>query len=410
MRPPAPAATLALGSPNPCNLCHADKDAAWADGFVRKWRRRDYQAGVLRRAELVEAARRHDWRRLPEMLAEIARGEEVPAASLARLLRDCPDPKKVAALAAAVRDRRPLVRAAAAEGLDNVAAPAGLAAIDPPYKSAIAALAAACGDDCRLVRLRAAAVLSGTPQVLIPSADRRQVERAEGQYLASLEMRPDLWSSHYNLGNYYLAKGDARAAAVAFETAIDLEPDVLLPYVNIATAYARLGRTAAADRALNKALEIDPGNPVASANLGMSLAEQSRFAEAEAAFRAALRRDPRSAVAAYNLSVLLADDRAEEAIRWAAVAYRSAATAKNGYNLAFLLGRNGKADEAIATLRAVVAAEPAFLDGFLLLGSLLEGQGRAGEAVRAYRAALRMGGLNPAVRRELERKIQSLRP
>jgi tetratricopeptide (TPR) repeat protein len=288
----------------------------------------------------------------------------------------------------------------------------GLVALDPlhkdSYQTAIAALAAACGDDCRLVRVRAAAVLSGTPAMLIPPGDRPQVQRAEAEYLASLEVRADLWSSHYNLGNYHLAHGDAQAAAVAFETAIDLEPEALLPYVNIATAYARMGRIGAADRALNKALAIDPGNPVASVNLGMSLAEQSRFAEAEAAFRTALRRDRRSATAAYNLSVLLATHHADEAIRWARVAYQSAATAKNGYNLAFLLGRNGKPDEAIATLRAVVAAEPAFLDGYLLLGSLLEEKGRAGEAIEAYRAALRIDGVSAEVRRELERKIRSL--
>jgi hypothetical protein len=29
MRPPAPAATLEFGSPNACNLCHADRDARW---------------------------------------------------------------------------------------------------------------------------------------------------------------------------------------------------------------------------------------------------------------------------------------------------------------------------------------------------------------------------------------------
>ena len=74
------------------------------------------------------------------------------------------------------------------------------------------------------------------------------------------------------------------------------------------------------------------------------------------------------------------------------------------------MGHDGKADEAIATLRAVVAAAPAFLDGFLLLGSLLEGQGRAGEAVKIYRAALRIDGLSPEVRHELERKIHSPRP
>ena len=31
MLPPAPAATMKFGSPNACNLCHKDKDAAWAD-------------------------------------------------------------------------------------------------------------------------------------------------------------------------------------------------------------------------------------------------------------------------------------------------------------------------------------------------------------------------------------------
>ena len=30
MRPPAPAATREFGSPNACNLCHADQDARWA--------------------------------------------------------------------------------------------------------------------------------------------------------------------------------------------------------------------------------------------------------------------------------------------------------------------------------------------------------------------------------------------
>jgi hypothetical protein len=37
MRPPTPATTIAFHSPNACNLCHADHDAAWADQWVRKW-------------------------------------------------------------------------------------------------------------------------------------------------------------------------------------------------------------------------------------------------------------------------------------------------------------------------------------------------------------------------------------
>jgi hypothetical protein len=58
MRPPTPAATLAFKSPNACTLCHTDHDAAWADRQVRAWHAKDYQAPVLSRGRLVEAARK----------------------------------------------------------------------------------------------------------------------------------------------------------------------------------------------------------------------------------------------------------------------------------------------------------------------------------------------------------------
>ena len=65
MLPPAPSATLQFKSPNACNLCHSDKDAKWADAHVRKWRKRDYQAAVLHRAGLIEAARKGNWSKAP---------------------------------------------------------------------------------------------------------------------------------------------------------------------------------------------------------------------------------------------------------------------------------------------------------------------------------------------------------
>ena len=70
MRPPIPAATIAFESPNACNLCHKDKDATWADQWVRKWYPRDYQAEPLA-GPLMDEARKNHWDRLPEMLAEV---------------------------------------------------------------------------------------------------------------------------------------------------------------------------------------------------------------------------------------------------------------------------------------------------------------------------------------------------
>ena len=71
MLPPTPATTRTFRSPNACNLCHADKDAAWADGRVRAWYPRDYQAPVLKTAGLLDAARHDRWDELPAMLAAL---------------------------------------------------------------------------------------------------------------------------------------------------------------------------------------------------------------------------------------------------------------------------------------------------------------------------------------------------
>ena len=56
MLPPAPAATIEFGSPNACNSCHKDKDTAGRPN-VKQWRTRDYQAPLLKRAGLIEAAK-----------------------------------------------------------------------------------------------------------------------------------------------------------------------------------------------------------------------------------------------------------------------------------------------------------------------------------------------------------------
>ena len=57
MLPPTPSATMLYQSPNACNVCHEDRNAAWSDEWVRKWKTRDYQAPVLQRAALIAAAR-----------------------------------------------------------------------------------------------------------------------------------------------------------------------------------------------------------------------------------------------------------------------------------------------------------------------------------------------------------------
>ncbi len=95
MLPPSPAATIAFNSPNACNLCHKDKTLQWADETVRKWRSRDYQAPLVNRASLIEAARKRDWSKLPEMLDYVTSKDrdEIFTTSLIRLIQASGDPR-----------------------------------------------------------------------------------------------------------------------------------------------------------------------------------------------------------------------------------------------------------------------------------------------------------------------------
>ena len=195
MRPPMPAASIAFKSPNACNICHKDKDARWADEYVRKWRTRDYQSPVIQVSALIEAGRKRDWNRLEEMLAYITSKDRDQSMRLLliRLLIACHNEKKWPVLIKALNDPSPLVRAAAAEGLQGYYTP-----------ESVGALLKAIRDEYRLVRIRAASSLAAIPVVSMPEQQRKDFESALNELKSSLMARPDDFGSHYNLGNYYM--------------------------------------------------------------------------------------------------------------------------------------------------------------------------------------------------------------
>jgi tetratricopeptide (TPR) repeat protein len=362
MLPPAPSATIAYKSPNACNICHTDKDAAWADKHVRQWRARDYQAPLLKRAALIDSARKRDGKQLPAMLDYITgKGrDEVFAASLIRMLPSSGDMQIAPALIKAMDDPSPLVRASAAEALQHV-----------PTRSAALALVKAAGDEYRLVRVRAAASLAGFPNLPLSEADRKSVEAANREYLASLTARPDQWSSHYNLGNYYLNRNDPKQAISSYRTAMKLEPRAVPPMVNESMAYAGMGENRKAEESLNKALKTAPDNAAVNFNMGLLKAEQNDPKAAEQYLKKALRADPQMAQAAYNLCIITAKDRIGEAVTWCrkAVELRPQEP-RYAYTLAFYLDRKGDRDEAVRMLKAVIEKYPGYKDAVMLLDEI----------------------------------------
>ncbi len=430
MRPPMPSATIAFKSPNACNQCHKDHDAAWADQWVRKWYPRDYQAEPLRRAALLDAARKEQWQRLPEMLADVAgtvpifadragdkeasaatakmglspsvshATDEIYRNSLVRLLRGCRDPRKWPTLIGALKDPSPLVRASAATALEGYVT-----------EESLAALLRAAADPVRLVRIRAAAALAPVPaERITDSDDRRARRRATAEFQQAMDARPDDWASHANLGGFEMDRGNYAAAAEAYETALKLEPRAFTVMVNASMACVNLKQYDKAEAYLRRALAAEPGNAAANFNLGLLLAETDRKDEAEAALQAALKADPQLAPAAYNLGVLYGEKKDfAAAVRWCRKAHDlRPEELKYTQGLAVYLQAKGDKDEAISLLKQAIKDEPRFLAGYDLLADLYAEKGQPKAAARALRDALKQPGFPPKLQAEWEDRAEKL--
>ncbi len=401
-RPPTPAATIEFKSPNACNLCHTDRDAAWSDREVRKWHKDNYQEKTLRIARLVDAARKRQWQQLPAMLAYIAepKRDVVFATSLIRLMAAAPDGRQWPVLLAALKDPSPLIRSAAAAGLEG-----------HPIPGVRDALLGAIRDDSRLVRLRAMGALAVYSVEQLPAEDRPAFASALAELESSFRARQDDWSNHYNLGNLYSRRQQYQQAVSSYQIASRLRPDEVLPLVNASIAYANLGQTEPAAQMLEKALAIDPENAAANFNLGLLKAEQGDVRRAEEFLRAALRKDPAMAAAAYNLAVILSKDRMPEAVEWCRKACdASPAEPKYAYTLAFYLNQSGKPEAAARLLSDVIALRTGYIDAYVLLGSIYESQGERERAGAVYRRALNLGDITPQDRQMLTVKLAALAP
>jgi tetratricopeptide (TPR) repeat protein len=401
MRPPTPALSMEFGSPNACNLCHLDKQPTWADEWVRKWYKRDYQAAVIRRARLLDAARKDRWQELPAMIQEaIASDDPIWKNAMVRVLHHAQDPAKGAFFQQLLRDPSPLVRSSAATALGEVLTDAS-----------VADLIEATRDTARLVRIRAAQSLAAlSAEMIRDNRDRASLAASVEEFRTAMRARPDDWASHANLGNFAMEAGDLSQAIAEFETAHRLEPRVIGPLVNAATAYNRQGLNREAEDSLRRALKIEPADASVNFNLGLLLGELNRLDAAEACLRTALKTDPKMAPAAYNLGVIVSKKSLSEGLLWCRMAYQLHPTErKYAGTLAFYQRQAGDRAGAVATLSGWLAQHPGDIQAALALGQLHEETGDRVKAERVYEEGLRTPGLPAADQSALKQAIGRLR-
>ena len=294
-RVPRPDLSVRLGTPNACTNCHADKPDRWAADKVRQWYGHDPK-GYQNYAETLHAARTGATDAEARLLA-LLRDKDQPAiarATAASELGRWLSANSLPALAGALGDADPQVRAAAVEALASLP-PDQLWQFAHPLLS----------DPAKAVRMLAASALAGIPVEQVPRAERADFGRAIDEYLASLRFNADEPAAQINLGNFHAARGESAEAEQSYREALAIDPDWLPAYVNLADFYRQTNRDREGESLLREGLARQPKAAILHHSLGLLQVRQKHRPEALASLKQAMELDPDDARFSYVYAVAL---------------------------------------------------------------------------------------------------------
>lgn len=294
-RIPRPDLSVRLGTPNACNGCHAGKPARWAAERVRQWYGHDPK-GYQDYAETLHASRSGAAGTEARLLA-LLREKGQPAAARATAVAELGrwlSPDSLPAVAEALVDADPRVRAAAVEALDP---------LPPEQRWALAHTLLR--DPVRVVRALAAGALAGIPGAQVGSGERADFRKASDDYLAAQRLNADEPGAQVNLGNVLAARGDYGEAEAAYREALTLNPGWLPAYANLADLLRQTGRDAEGETLLREGLSRQPKAAALHYSLGLLQVRRKNLPAALASLKRATELAPDDARFAYVYAVAL---------------------------------------------------------------------------------------------------------
>jgi tetratricopeptide (TPR) repeat protein len=267
MRVPRPDLSVALGTPNACTACHADRTAAWAAETVTAWFPDSRYRGPHYGEILHAAASGHP--AAAGGLAALAEDGSAPAIARATALdrlRARAAPSHLSLIAPLLDDTSPLIRAAAVRFLEVT-----------DLRTRIELAWARLDDPDRMVRLEAARILAPLLQQGLPDRFREQLTRAVSEYEQSGLVNAERPESHLNLGLIAIAKGDPEQGEAAYRTALRLDPGFGPAAVNLADLYRQQGRDGDGEAVLRAAIDTVDGDADLLHALGLLLVRQRQL-------------------------------------------------------------------------------------------------------------------------------------
>ncbi|WP_291547946.1 tetratricopeptide repeat protein [Bosea sp. (in: a-proteobacteria)] len=293
-RTPRPDLSAALGVPNTCSACHADKPANWAAAAVERWhgpQRKGFQtyADAFHRSRTGDPSSR-------DTLQRLATDNLVPAPARATAVEELaswPAAASERAVTRALDDPDPVVRATALRHLEG----------QPAERRRIALPLLA--DPVRLVRIAAGYLLADLSFETLPQHQREALSAAIAEFEAALAVDLDRPEARANRALLRLKQQRPADAESEYLAALRLDPAAAAIAAQLADLYRRTGHETDAERVLRAVLAVDPGSAGARHALGLSLIRQKRPREALIDLKAAAEADPANARFAFIYAVAL---------------------------------------------------------------------------------------------------------
>ncbi|WP_296805814.1 tetratricopeptide repeat protein [Thiocapsa sp.] len=344
LRVPRPDLSLTLGTPNACNACHQDKDAAWAASAVETW----YPDPAYRGPHFGEALHAADTNapdagaRLLALAADSTQPAIARASALERL-RDHADPTALPTVQRLLDDPQAQVRAQAVRVLDLADLQTRVELVWPLLS-----------DPALTVRLEAARVLAPMMTQGIGGELADRLSAALEEYAMAEMVNADRPEAHLNLGLLAFDAGESRVAEQAYRTALSLDRRFTPARVNLADLYRALGRESDAVAELTAGLAAEPATASERADLhyalGLAQVRSKRLDAAVQELARAADLSPHNSRYAYVYAVALdGADRTPEALSILEAAQGKAPTDRD--ILIALIQYNAKLDRADAAER-----------------------------------------------------------
>ncbi len=359
LRIPRPDQSALYGTPNACTQCHSDKPASWASQWVVKWygpvRKPHFsdklilgRSGKLGAdtalADLISMANLSNF----SNLSENGGHSPIVRATALQLLSEYMNGLSHSALLNGIKDSEPLVRQAAATGLQASS-----------ESDRISALVPLLSDSLLAVRIAAVnGLITASP--LLPGSARSLYQSALMESRIALEANAFFPGGRFNLGQLHEKLGNKDSAVLAYSAALKMDNRFIPARINLALLLDRMGRAEEAEGQFRTCIKLNPEYADAYYYLGLILAGQNKLDSAAQLLDKAGHKLPRNARIQYNLGLILQKlNRMDEAVTALQNAIAiSGEDPEYLYTLAWLYTISKKWNKAMEVLPRLAAVAP----------------------------------------------------